>query len=137
MLVLVFLLIPASAHEQRGFHTRFFFSVFGGRSYWTEQQPAIEALGTSDGWTCRATAIELLEPPRQPGNANQTASRTASVTCTDVSGASASAGASATISASCNVGAAERSSSSVQLKSARNQKGLPLAVHVECVTETR
>ena len=128
-LALTVLLLPASAREQRGFHTRFSFSMFGGRSYSAEEQGAIQVLGTSDGWTCKASPIELLEHAAAPGAAKPSASRTANIICTDVSGASA------TISASCNVAAAERSGSSVQLKSAKSQKGFPVAVHIECVTD--
>ena len=128
-LVLTVLVVSASSRGQRGFHTRFAFSMFGGRSYSAEEQAAVQVLGTSDGWTCKASPIELLEHPPAPGGAKQAASRTANIICTDVSGASA------TISASCNVAAAERSGSSVQLKSSKSQKGFPVAVHIECVTD--
>jgi len=119
--MVVVMLAPAHASEPKGFTTRFHFSVMGAEMYWTDNQPKSKALGTSDGWTCTASAIALDEGARP-------VYKNAQITCVDVSGATA------TIGVSCDVASAQRSEKSVGLKSAKASTGFPVVVSIGCVT---
>jgi hypothetical protein len=86
------------------------------------------ALGTSDGWTCTASAISLDDGARLPGQGNPAVYKNAQITCVDVSGATA------TIGVSCDVASTQRSEKSVGLKSAKAKTTFPVVVSVGCST---
>jgi hypothetical protein len=128
VLMVVVMLAPALASEAKSFKTRFQFSVMGAQMYATEDQPKSVALGTSDGWTCTASAISLDDGARPPGQGNPPVYKNAQITCVDVSGATA------TIGVSCDVASTQRSEKSVGLKSAKAKTSFPVVVSVGCST---
>jgi len=127
--MVVVMLAPAFASEPaKVFNTRFHFSVMGAQMYSADNQPNSVALGTSDGWTCKASAIATDEGARPPGQGSATVYKNAQITCVDVSGATA------TIGVSCDVASAQRSERSVGLKSAKATTSFPVVVSIGCVT---
>jgi len=128
MALVVVMLAPALAGQPKSFNTRFHFSVLGAQMYWTDNQPEKVALGTSDGWTCTASAITTDEGSRAPGEGASAVYKNAQISCVDVSGATA------TIGVSCDVATAQRSERSVGLKSAKAKTVVPVVVSVGCFT---
>jgi len=126
--MVVVMLAPAFGSEPKGFNTRFHFSVMGAQMYSADNQPNSVALGTSDGWTCKASAIATDEGARPPGQGSPPVYKNAQITCVDVSGATA------TIGVSCDVASAQRSERSVGLKSAKATTSFPVVVSIGCVT---
>jgi hypothetical protein len=128
LVMVVVMLAPALASEPKTFSTRFHFSVMGAEMYWADNQPKSVALGTSDGWTCTASAIAIDDGARPPGQGNPPVYKNAQITCVDVSGATA------TIGVSCDVASTQRSERSVGLKSAKAKTSFPVVVSVGCST---
>lgn len=128
LVMVLMMLAPGLASEPKSLKTRFHFSVMGAEMYSTDNQPSSMALGTSDGWTCTASAISLDEGARLPGQANSPVYKHAQITCVDVSGATA------TLGVSCDVASTQRSERSVGLKSARAKTSFPVVVSVGCAT---
>src|SRR5581483_349771 len=120
LVMVVVMLAPALAGQPKSFNTRFHFSVLGAEMYWTDNQAQSKALGTSDGWTCTASAIALDEGSGVPGEGNHPVYKNAQISCVDVSGATA------TIGVSCDVASAQRSERSVGLKSAKAKTVVPV-----------
>ena len=128
LVMVVVMLAPALASEPKTLNTRFQFSVMGAQMYSTDKQPNSVALGTTDGWTCTASAITVDEGDRRPGQGNPPVYKHAQMTCVDVSGAMA------TIGVSCDVASSQRSERSVGLKSAKAKNSFPVVVSVGCST---
>jgi hypothetical protein len=129
LVMVVVMLSSALANEPRGFSTKFQFSVLGAKMYSTDSQPDSVALGSSDGWTCTASAITSDEGPQAPGAVKTPVYKNAQISCVDVSGATA------TIGVSCDVASAQRSERSMGLKSARAKTIFPVVVSIGCFTK--
>lgn len=129
LVMVVVMLSPALANEPRGFSTKFQFSVLGAKMYATDNQPDSVALGTSDGWTCTASAISSDDGPQPPGAGKTPVYKNAQISCVDISGAIA------TIGVSCDVASVQRSERSVGLKSARAKTTFPVVVSIGCFTK--